>query len=116
VDRLKILLLPLIALLIPLGRAMPPVYQWRVRSRVYRWYGDLQNIDPRRFEDVSDHTAIAARLEALNALEDEVNRVRVPLSYTDEFYHLRGHIDMVRRDLQARAEARAPDPDGAEPA
>lgn len=102
VDRLKIMLLPLIALLIPLGRALPPVYQWRVRSRVYRWYDDLQALDPRRADVEPDVDSVESRLGALDELEADVNRVSVPLSYTDELYHLRSHIAMVRRDLESR--------------
>jgi len=42
------------------------------------------------------------RLEALDELEADVNRVQVPLSYTDELYHLRSHITLVRRELESR--------------
>lgn len=101
VDRLKIMLLPLVALLIPLMRATPPIYRWRIRSRVYRWYKELQRIDPGRGKIPPDGEAIEERLQALQRLENEVNRVRVPLSYADDLYHLRVHIDLVRRDLEA---------------
>jgi TRAP transporter TAXI family solute receptor len=100
VDRLKIMLLPLVALLIPLMRVTPPVYRWRIRSRVYRWYKELQRIDPGRGKIPPDGEAIEERLQALERLEHEVNRVRVPLSYADELYHLRMHMDLVRRDLE----------------
>ena len=32
-----------------------------------------------------------------------VEKVSVPLSYTEELYALRGHIDMVRKKLQGGA-------------
>lgn len=101
-DRLKIMLLPLVALLLPLAKTMPPVYQWRIRSRVYRWYDDLQRLDPARAAAPPDRASMTERLQALDALEADVNRVQVPLSYTDELYHLRGHIELVRRELAAR--------------
>jgi hypothetical protein len=104
VDRLKIMLLPLVALLIPLVRVMPPIYQWRVRSRVYRWYSDLQALDPSRAEPAPDAASLVERVRALEKIQAEVNQVRVPLSYADELYHLRGHIELVRRDLTARQE------------
>lgn len=101
-DRLKIMLLPLIALLFPLLKTMPPLYQWRIRSRVYRWYDDLQKLDPARAAQPPDAASLAARLQALDALESEVNQVQVPLSYTDELYHLRSHIELVRHGLEER--------------
>ena len=35
----------LIAVLLPLSRIVPPLYQFRVRSRVFRWYGRLREIE-----------------------------------------------------------------------
>ncbi|MBW2251564.1 MAG: hypothetical protein JRF60_13265 [Deltaproteobacteria bacterium] len=39
------LLLPLIVLLFPFFKIMPPIYRWRMRSRIYRWYEQLEAID-----------------------------------------------------------------------
>ena len=36
------MLLPLLVLLLPLIKVMPPIYTWRMRSRVYRWYDELE--------------------------------------------------------------------------
>ena len=38
IQRLLILLVPLIAVAIPVMRLFPGVYGWRVRARVFRWY------------------------------------------------------------------------------
>ena len=38
-------------------------------------------------------------LEELDRLESRVGKVVVPLSYTDELYALRNHIEMVRQKL-----------------
>lgn len=99
IDRLKILLLPLLTLLIPLTKIAPPLYRWRIRSSIYRWYEGLKEIDeilrdPRQAEDLS------AQIQALRQLEQEVTEVQVPLSYMDEFYRLRGHIDLIRGKLE----------------
>ena len=45
-SRMKIMLLPLVALLYPLFKLMPPIYRWRMRSRIYRWYSELESVDP----------------------------------------------------------------------
>lgn len=101
VDRLKVMLLPLVGLLFPLVRLTPPVYRWRVRSRVYRIYRELQRIDPDRAPAPPGHAEADARLQALQRLEDEVNHVQVPPAYADELYHLRMHLALVRERLAA---------------
>jgi TRAP-type uncharacterized transport system substrate-binding protein len=58
-DRMKILLLPLLTLLIPLARLAPPVYVWRMRSRIYRWYRVLREIDRKLRADAAPATAAA---------------------------------------------------------
>ena len=45
IDRLKIMLVPLVVLLLPLLKVMPPIYTWRMRSRVYRWYRELDAVE-----------------------------------------------------------------------
>lgn len=98
-DRLKILLVPLITLLIPVFKTAPPIYRWRIRSKIYRWYEDLRWADEILHENPTDEE-IAAHSEALAALEREVAQVEVPLSYMDEYYSLRVHIRMIAEHLE----------------
>jgi hypothetical protein len=37
----------ILAILLPLSRIVPPLYQFRIRSRVFRWYGQLRTIEQR---------------------------------------------------------------------
>ena len=99
VDRLKVMLLPLLVLLLPLFKVMPPIYSWRMRARVYRWYRELEEIDSGLADssEAGAHKEIQARLAAL---ENEVRRVEVPLSFAGQLYHLRQHIDLVRQRLR----------------
>lgn len=99
IDRMKVMLVPLLTLLVPLARIMPPVYRWQVRKKIYRWYRLLRELD------IDDDAALdSARrdelLQQLQTIEDEVRKVTVPLSYADELYSLRLHIDMVRGRLR----------------
>ena len=98
IDRLLVMLLPLVALMVPLIRIMPPVFRWRIRSRIYRWYRELLEIDPL----IHDEANIAHSLKALDRIENEVSKVEVPLSYADQLYHLRLHLELVREKLMAR--------------
>lgn len=99
VDRMWIVLLPLLAALLPLSRILPPLVQMRLRSRVYRWYAHLRAIERALEAPGADLAALRARLEDLDA---QTENIGVPLSYTNELYDLRGHIHMVRKRLQAR--------------
>jgi len=91
IDRLKVMLLPFIALLLPLFKIMPPLYRWRVRSRIYRWYEELGRIDIALVEG-GDETLI----DELDRIENEIRKVHVPLSYADELYSLRLHLALIR--------------------
>ena len=98
VDRLLIALLPLIALMIPLMRLLPIVYSWRMRSRIYRWYGEMKFVEGRIDQNTTD-TEIDDYLQQLDRIEDLANHKRIPLSYNNELYTLREHIQLVREKL-----------------
>ena len=100
VERMWLVLGILIAIMLPLSRVVPPLYQFRVRSRVFRWYGHLRDIedDMERGEATPD-----ALRERLDRMEAQVEKVSVPLSYADELYALRNHIQLVRRRLPRAA-------------
>ena len=95
IDRMWVVMVSIIAILIPLSRVVPPLYQFRVRSRIFRWYGQL-----RRLEDSVAERPLPELLSELDGLEDRAGRIHVPLSYADELYALRSNIHMVRRRLQ----------------
>lgn len=98
VDRLKVMLLPLIVLLLPLFKIMPPIYTWRMRSRIYRWYQELERIDLEQNQD-QNIEALKTMRDSLNELENEVQQIEVPLSFANQLYQLRLHIDLVRNRI-----------------
>lgn len=99
-DRYIILAIPLLVLLFPLFKAVGPIYQWRIRARIYRWYKHLREIDQQLYKGKlpSDLDAEIARLERL---EDELARVEVPLSYSSELYQLHMHLRYMIERLHA---------------
>ena len=97
-DRLKIMLLPLVTLISPLLKIMPPAYRWQVRKKIYRWYRELQVLEIDH-PDRESAARLQDHLRQLDIIEDEVRKVTVPLSYADELYDLRLHINMVRNNL-----------------
>ena len=95
VDRLIVLLLPVVALLIPLLKVAPAIYTWRVRSKVFRCYGELKFLE----DDLKNHfdrAKLAEYRSRLDALEDEAVQLHVPLGFTDLVYTLREHVNLVR--------------------
>jgi TRAP transporter TAXI family solute receptor len=109
IDRTKVMLVPLVALLFPFFKLMPPVYRWRFRSKIYRWYRKLSEVDPELHkDDVSKH--LDEYLTRLNRIEAQVCQTVVPLSFSNELYHLRLHIQMLRNKLtQTANNTRNPD-------
>jgi ABC-type nitrate/sulfonate/bicarbonate transport system substrate-binding protein len=99
VERMWLALGIIIAILLPLSRIVPPLYQFRIRSRVFRWYGQLRAIEQQMDAHGAEHAHLA---QELNALEEKVGRISVPLSYADELYALRNNIGLVRRKLAER--------------
>ena len=97
-KRITVMLLPFAMLLFPFFKLMPSVYRWRMRSRIYRWYSRLDAIDPEINKEARSDR-IEEYLSELDGLEEKVARISVPLAYTEELYHLRMHIDLLRKSL-----------------
>jgi hypothetical protein len=98
VDRILIVVVPLLIVIVPLSRLITPLYRWRVRSRIYRWYGSLMKIERDMREDLSG--AQRSELdERLTDIEASVNSLQPPLAFADQLYVLREHIALVRRQF-----------------
>lgn len=105
-DRLKIMLLPLITLVYPIFKIVPPTYDWRMRARINRWYGELQLIE-HTLDAARSRDDISRRLDELERIERSVRQLSLPLSYANPLYNLRLHIALLRDELRealARAE------------
>ncbi len=98
VERLLILLLPLITVMIPLFRLAPPAYRWRVRRRIYRWYKELREIEETAHV-ARDAAELDALSERLDQVQDQVGKLKVPLSYAEDLYHLRLHVAFLKNYL-----------------
>ena len=100
IDRMWVALVSIVAVLIPLSRIVPPLYEFRIRSRIFRWYGQLREIEDELGRRTTAPDELAKELDALDA---KVERINVPLSHADELYALRSHIGMVRARLRQAA-------------
>ena len=100
-ERMWVLLIAFGALALPLSKIIPPLYVWRVRSRIYRWYGQLRAVEqaldeasPKQRKQIAQE-----QLQRLDDIEQKVNHISIPLSYAEELYGLRSHIHFVRKRL-----------------
>ncbi len=101
VERMWLAMGLIIALVLPLSRILPPLYSFRIRSRVFRWYAELRDIETRAEAEMA---AIAELLRELDELEHRAEKISLPLAYTDELYALRHHIELVRQRLHRLGE------------
>jgi TRAP-type uncharacterized transport system substrate-binding protein len=102
-ERMWVVVVPLLALLIPLSKVVPPLYVWRIRSRVYRWYGQLRAVE-QALENVQGERreeALSDLLRRLDDIERRVNLMSIPLAFADALYGLRSHINFVRQRVRA---------------
>ncbi|MGH8766136.1 MAG: TAXI family TRAP transporter solute-binding subunit, partial [Burkholderiales bacterium] len=102
VDRMWVALLSIMVILIPVARVLPPLYAFGIRRRIFRWYRSLRQIE----DDLASGDVPADKLRAeLNKLDAKAEAISVPLSYADELYRLRAHIQLVRARLDGRTAA-----------
>ncbi len=98
VDRLVFMLLPIIALLFPLFRIAPFLYSWRIRRRIFRYYGELKMIELEA-QQKPEGKSRAEWLEEIDRIERAAHRIPTPLAFADQVYTLRQHVHMVRKVL-----------------
>ena len=67
VERMWLVLGILIAVLLPLSRIVPPLYTFRIRSRVFRWYAQLRAIEERRRRGARERARAGARARRARA-------------------------------------------------
>jgi len=100
-ERAIIILLPLAAIVLPLFHYLPQLVRWHVRSRIFRWYGELALLE----RDVAARTGqlpIDTWLADLARIEQAVAGLHTPAGFASEAYTLREHIGLVRRAVLAR--------------
>ncbi len=100
-ERMIVFLVPLLTLLIPLFKIVPPTWRMRVNARINRAYKELRIVDS-ILEPGADAKVLADCRTRIDTLGQTVDDLAVPLSYSDRLYHLRLHLDLVRRKLADR--------------
>ncbi|MCH8181254.1 MAG: ABC transporter substrate-binding protein [Proteobacteria bacterium] len=106
-ERMWLVIGGLIVLLLPLSRVVPPLYTYRVRQRIFRWYARLRQVEARLDEGGEAGGGggggeLTELLDELDELDRVASQITVPLAHAEELYALRNNIDSTRRRLLAR--------------
>ncbi len=112
IGRLLFLLIPVVGVLYPLLRFTPAVYDWAMRRKIARIYGELRFLES-ELELRGPQFDRDEAVERLDRLERQANQLKMPVVYASMLYLLRHHIALVRERLKgslptATAEAGAP--------
>lgn len=102
-NRMAVVLVPIVLLLIPGLRLAPVVYRWHMESRIYPWYGALMTLERDAYAQPLDAKLRREYLRRLDHIEHAVNKIKTPAAFGDMFYNLRGHIAFLRNRLQENA-------------
>ena len=104
INRILVVFLPIVLILIPGLRVIPAIYQWGTKMRIYRWYRQLLALEQDMIArmDKNKQKELLARLDQI---EQAVDNMKVPTSFADQFYVLRGHVGFVRTRLMERTTA-----------
>lgn len=102
-NRILVAFVPLVLVLLPGLKLIPAAFKWRIRMLLYRRYRSLLALErevrpqlpPQKREEL---------LARLDHIETSLGRIKVPASFGDQFYGLRGHIDFVRSRLAEELE------------
>jgi len=97
---LILLLIPILGVLYPLIRSLPPGYSWLMRSKIARIYGELRFLEDKIMEARRTGGDTSAMVAQFDHLEEQANHLRIPVTYASMLYELRDHIDVVRERLQ----------------
>jgi ABC-type nitrate/sulfonate/bicarbonate transport system substrate-binding protein len=102
IDRLLILIVPLAVVMIPVLRLAPRLYQWRMQSRVYRWYKRIRRLDGRMLEASDPEELADVRADAQRLEREIAEHTKVPLAYMGHFYAMRTHLGYLREQFATR--------------
>ena len=102
IDRMVVSALVVLPLLIPLVRFAPMIYRWRVRRRILHWYGALKAVEAGARNSTSSDSK-AEKLAEIERIEAAVDRIPIPLGFSNQLYDLRQHIEVVRRRLSGNS-------------
>ena len=102
-QRLLLILVPLLAIAIPVVKTIPQLIDYRESNRLYKRYRDLLDIELKLRSDPHGGANAAHVLAKLDQIDHDITNAKFSLDFTDRVYTLRQHVDYVRAQLTAPA-------------
>jgi TRAP transporter TAXI family solute receptor len=106
-QRAIAVLVTAIALSLPMFRFLPMAYNWLTRRRLFYWYAQLKKLEA-SFDASPVEQHLAETQAEIERIEEAVSHIRFPLTFSDQLYNLRSHIDIVRRKIASRKSTSGP--------
>jgi len=99
VNRILIIFIPVLAVLIPITKIIPTVYTWLIKMKLFRYYGELRFLETnlRKESDIKDYRQY---IDELNNIDERVRGLKLPVTFSQHLYELRGNIEFVRNTLE----------------
>jgi TRAP-type uncharacterized transport system substrate-binding protein len=101
VQRAIAVLITGIAIGLPLLHFVPQGYNWMTRRRLLHWYAQLKALEA-SFDSSENHKDLLDKQAEIESIEDALSKIHFPLTFSDQVYNLRNHIDFVRRKIASR--------------
>jgi TRAP-type uncharacterized transport system substrate-binding protein len=103
-QRAIAVLVTALALGLPMFRFLPWAYNWVTRRRLFYWYAQLKKLEA-SFDASPVNQHLAAKQAEIERIEEAVSHISFPLTFSDQLYNLRSHIEIVRRKIASHGNA-----------
>lgn len=104
-QRLIIILVPLLAIAIPVLKTIPSLLDFKEKNRLYRRYGVLLDLERDLRARQLNASEILEASAKLDQVEQDISEMKFSLDFSDRIYTLRQHVDYVRGQLQKEKES-----------
>ncbi len=102
-SRFLVILLPALALLLPLTDWIPKIQTFSLKRKFFKHYDEIRAVDL-SVASLSTPEALASARSTLDSIEARINAIKAPTMYSSMPYDLRDHIDLVRVRLDRQAD------------
>lgn len=93
-----VMIVPIATILIPLFKIVPQVYQWRIKRRIFYWYGQLKRLERRVSTDGAMADSAGYRSE-IDRIDAAATVIPVPVYYSEQLFNLRNAVGLVRQRI-----------------
>jgi TRAP-type uncharacterized transport system substrate-binding protein len=101
VAQIGLLLIPVLGIAYPLLRLAPAMYDWGMRRRIYRLYGELKLLEI-QMEQRAVGEPRGDLMAELDRLEQKADHMHISTSFLSLIYTMRFHISLIRERLENR--------------